>query len=225
MPAHAQDAAPSRRAPSPQETESFKAFYQAAPQQPSTQAPVFEVTRASGQREWQVAAKVDSAPYRAAGALCRMTQSAYAYNPRARASARWSAGGQRSFAWVDRGRCVKPMHLVELMQRIPDAELAPLIQQHGVLLQRARLLFSGNTSCAPHRSLHYRLGAIDVNAPPHGKEHLYSLVFYSEPAQAQARVWIRKRGGELLAWDVACGDASADHGILERQGAPRLIQR
>lgn len=225
MPAHAQDALPGQRAPSTQETESFKAFYQAASPQPSTLAPVFEITRAPGQREWKVAAKVDSAPYRAAGALCRMTQTAYAYSPRARANARWSTSGQRSFAWIDRGRCVRPMHLVELMQRIPDAELAPLIQQHAVLLQKARLLFSGNTSCAPHRSLRYRLAAIDVSAPPHGREQLHALVFNSEPAQAEARVWIRKRGAELNAWDVACGDAGAAHGILERQGAPRPIQR
>lgn len=223
MPAHAQDAQPSQRAPSAQETGSFATFYQGLPPPPGAQAPVFEVTRLPGQRDWSVAAKVDGAPYRAAGALCRMTQHAYSYNPRA--SARWSASGQRSFAWIDRARCGKPTRLVELFQRIPDAELVPLIEQHGVLLLRARLLFSGNTSCAPHRSLRFRFIGVDVSAPPHGREHLYALVFHSEPALAEARVWVKKRGAELNAWDVACGDAGPARGILERKGAPRPVQR
>lgn len=225
LPANAQDAQPSQRAPSGQESESFKAFYETSTPRPGAQAPVFEITRPPGQREWRVAARVDSAAQRGAGALCRMTQSAYSYNPRARASARWSADGQRSFAWIDRARCGKPARLVELIQRIPDAELIPLIAQHGVLLLRARLLFSGNTSCAPHRSLRFGIVGVDVSAPPHGKEQLYALVFNSEPATVQARVWIRKRGAELNAWDVACGDAAPARGILERTGAPRPVQR
>lgn len=204
LPAHAQDAQPERRAPTAQELASFKAFHITPA---AARAPVFDIARQSRKDPWRVEATVDGAPYRGAGALCRMTQNRYSYNPRAAASQRWSMNGERRFAWLDRAPCAKPTRLVELRQRIPDADLAPLIGQHGVLLLRARLLFAGNTSCAPHRSLRFRLAALDVSAPPHGKEELHALVFDSDSA-ARAQVWIKKRGAELNAWDVACSDAA-----------------
>ncbi|NML59679.1 hypothetical protein HHL21_00940 [Massilia sp. RP-1-19] len=205
MPAHAQDAQPERREPTGQETASFTAFYRSTPAQPS--AAVFDIVRKSRKDAWRVEAIVDGAPYRAAGALCRMTQQRYAYNARAAADQRWSMAAGKRFAWLDRATCGRPGRLVELKQRIPDADLAPLIGQHGVLLLRARLLFAGNTSCAPHRSLRFRLAAIDVSAPPHGREELHALVFDSDRT-ARAQVWIKKRGAELNAWDVACSDAT-----------------
>lgn len=198
MPAHAQDVAPERRDPTAQERASFAAFLgSAAP------APVFEVVRASRKEPWHVEARVDGAAYRAAGALCRMTQTRYTYDARAAANRRWSMAGETRFAWLDRATCGRPARQVELRQRIPDAELAPLIEQHGVLLVRARLLFSGNTSCAPHRSQRFRLAAVDVSAPPNGKEELHALVFDSD-STARAQVWIKKSRAELNAWDVAC---------------------
>ena len=46
-----------QRPPSAQESASFDAFYRStSPAQPAAQAPVFEVTRLPGQREWRVAA-------------------------------------------------------------------------------------------------------------------------------------------------------------------------
>lgn len=216
-PAYARDDQPERREPSAQELESFKTVASGTPQQ--SRAPVFDIVRKSRKDAWRVEAAVDGAPYRGAGALCRMTQQRYAYSARAAASQRWTLAAEKRFAWLDRATCGKPARLVELRQRIPDADLAPLIGQHGVLLLRARLLFAGNTSCAPYRSLRFRLAAIDVSAPPHGKEELHALMFDSGTARAQ--VWIRKRGAELNAWDVACGDAGAAHGILERNGASR----
>lgn len=201
MPARAQDAQPERREPTAQEAASFKAFYR------GTSAAVFDIARKSRKDAWRVEATVDGAPYRGAGALCRMTQQRYSYDPRAAASQRWTLAAEKRFAWIDRATCGKPGRLVELKQRIPDADLAPLIGQHGVLLLRARLLFAGNTNCAPHRSLRFRLAAVDVGAPPHGKEELHALVFESDRA-ARAQVWIKKRGAELNAWDVACTDAA-----------------
>lgn len=198
MPARAQDAAPERRAPTAQESASFAAFQGGA-----ARAPVFEIARASRKEPWRVVARVDGAAYRAAGALCRMTQTSYLYDARAAVNRRWSMAGERRFAWLDRATCGRPARQVELKQRIPDADLAPLIEQHGVLLVRARLLFSGNTSCAPHRSQRFRLAAMDVSAPPNGKEELHALVFDSD-STARAQVWIRKSRAELNAWDVAC---------------------
>lgn len=197
-PALAQEAQPERRDPTAQEAASFQAFQANAPA-----APVFDIVRPSSKQPWRVEATVDGAAYRAVGALCRMTQNRYVY---AAANRRWSMAGEKRFAWLDRAACGKSAGLVELKQRIPDADLAPLIAQHGVLLQRARLLFAGNTSCAPHRSLRFRLAAVDVSAPPHGKEELHALVFDSDGA-ARAQVWIKKRGAELNSWDVACSDA------------------
>ena len=198
MPALAQDMQPERREPTAQEAASLSAFLGSA-----GRAPVFEIVRASRKAPWQVEASVDGAGYRAAGSLCRMTRNRYAYDPRSAASRRWRMAGEIRFAWLDRTGCGKPARLVELEQRIPDADLAPLIAQHGVLLLRSRLLLAGNTSCAPHRSLRFRLAAVGVSAPPHGKEELHALVFDGDGG-ARAQVWIKKRGAELIAWDVAC---------------------
>ena len=203
MPAFAQDAVPERREPTAQERASF-----AAVQGSAARAPVFEIERASRKDPWGVEARVDGAAYRSAGALCRMTQSRYVYDARAAANRRWSMAGEKRFAWLDRATCGRPARQVELKQRIPDADLAPLLDQHGVLLVRARLLFSGNTSCAPHRSLRFRLTAVDVSAPPHGREELHALVFDSDNG-ARAQVWIKKTRAELNAWDVACSGAVA----------------
>lgn len=208
-PARAQgtpDAQAERRAPSAAESESFKAFHGAS--QVAALPAVFDIVRSAPKGPWQVSAMVDGAAYRGAGALCRMTQNRYAYDARAAAGQRWRLAGQKRFAWLDRAGCGEPARRIELAQRIPDAALAPLIAGHGVLLLRARLLFSGNTSCAPYRSLRYRLTAVDVSAPPHGKEELYALVFDSEGA-GRAHVWIKQRGAELNAWDVACSDSAA----------------
>lgn len=202
--AHAWGAA-ERREPTAPEAASFKAFYSSISAQP--RAPVFDIVRTSRKAPWRVEATVAGPSYRSAGALCRMTEARYAYNPRAAANQRWSVVAEKRLAWLDRAPCGKPNRLIELKQRIPDADLEPLIGQHGTLLLRARLLFAGNTSCAPHRSLRFRLTAIDVSAPPHGKEELHALLFDSDRT-ARAQVWIKKRGAELNAWDVACSDAA-----------------
>lgn len=205
-PQRAQNSQPERRAPTEAESESFKAFHSSL-QAPSRPA-VFDIARSAPKAPWQVYAVADGIAYRGAGALCRMTQNRYVYNARAAAGQRWSLAEEKRFAWLDRAGCGKPARLVEMAQRIPDAELAPLIAQHGVLLLRARLLFAGNSSCAPHRSLRYRLTGVDVSAPPYGKEELHVLVFDSERT-ARARVWIKQRGAELNAWAVACSDTAA----------------
>lgn len=141
-----------------------------------------------------------------------MSRSEFLYDARAPREARWSeAGAPRQFAWIDRASCASSDRKVELWQRIPDAALIPLIQQRGALLARARLLLAGNTSCAPHRSLPYRLAGIDVGAPPGGKEEMMALVFDSDRA-ARARVWVKQRGAELNAWNVACEVMSGAQG-------------
>ncbi|RJG15531.1 hypothetical protein [Massilia cavernae] len=188
-----------RREATPQEVASFKEFYVSAPGQ-----PVFSATRAPGARAWEVGAVVSGAPYRGLGALCRATKREFAYDARAPKESRWSERRTVRLAWLDRrAGCPAPARPAELAQRIPDAELIPLMNNYITLLQRARLLFSGNTSCAPLRSDRFALRSFDVSAPPFGKEELHGLVFENERG-ARATVWVKKRGAELLPWDVAC---------------------
>jgi hypothetical protein len=109
----------------------------------------------------------------------------------------------RHFAWLDKASCRPSARAVEMLQQAPDVALIPLLEQHGELLLRARLLFSGNTSCAPVRALRYRLAAVEVSAPPYAAEQLYGLVFDSG-SDVLARVWVKQRAGEWNPWSVAC---------------------
>lgn len=195
---------PERRAPTAQESAAFDAFYRQRYAQDPPAAPLFDIVREPGRRGWRVSVAVDGAPYRALAPLCRMSTMHFSYDATAPRAMRWDeAAPARQFAWIDRSACAKPARPVALRQRIPDAELIPLLEQHGVLLLNSRLLMTGNTSCAPHRALRYRLAAIDVGAPPGGREELASLVFESDSA-ARAQVWIKQRGATLNAWNVSC---------------------
>jgi hypothetical protein len=194
------------RHPSAQERASFDAFYRARFNDVPLGTPAFSVERPSAGRPWTVTATIDSPPVRGVAPLCRATRSVYLYDPRAAASARWSPGPVRHFAWLDKAACRPSEKAVELLQQVPDVALIPLLDQHGVLLLRARLLFSGNTSCAPVRALRFRLAGIEVSAPPYAAEQLYGLVFDSD-RDMLARVWVKQRGAEWNAWSVACAAA------------------
>jgi hypothetical protein len=203
-PARAEATAPERRDPSAQEIAAFDAFYRQRFAQAPPAAPVFYIVREAGRRAWRISASVDGAPYRGQAPLCRMSRAQFSYDARAPREMRWSQPAPaRQFAWIARAACGKPARLIELRQRIPDAELIPLIEQHGVLLLGSRLLLAGNTSCAPHRALRYQLAAIDVGAPPGAAEELMALVFDSD-REVQAQVWVKKRGATLNAWNVSC---------------------
>ncbi len=191
------------RHPSAQERASFEAFYRARYNDVPLAAPAFSAVRRSAGRPWTVTATINNPPVRGVAPLCRATRSQYLYDPRAAAAARWSVGPVRHFAWLDKASCRPSARTVEMLQQLPDVALIPLLEQHGPLLLRARLLFSGNTSCAPVRALRFRLAAIEVSAPPFATEQLYGLVFDSDRAML-ARVWVKQRGAEWNAWSVAC---------------------
>jgi hypothetical protein len=196
------------RHPGAQERASFEAFYRARFNDVPLSEPSFKVTRPSGGGPWSVSATLDSPVQRGVAPLCRMSRSKFLYEPRAAAKLRWSVGTQQSFAWLSKGACVVPDRLFEVLQAVPDTALIALLEQHGVMLLKARLLFSGNSSCAPVRALRFRLMGIDVGAPPGGVEHLYALVFDSD-RDTLARVWVKQRGQELNAWSVACAAVPA----------------
>lgn len=188
---------------STQERAAFDAFYRARFNDVPLGEPAFAASRPAPGKPWTVTATLDSPPKRGVGALCRMQRSLYHYEPRAAVNERWRTGATRQFAWLDKVACSAPKRPVEMLQAVPDTALLPLLEQHGVMLLKARLLFAGNTSCAPMRSLRFHLTGIDVGAAPGAAEQLYALVFDSD-RDTQARVYIKFRANEWNAWGVAC---------------------
>jgi hypothetical protein len=187
LPAFAQTAA---------EAASFAAYYKE--QHPhEVAAPAYKQGKGGA-----LSATVEETPHRGKGTLCRTVRATYGYDPKSR---RWSqALPDTRFAWLSASSCAMPEKAVVLHQRVPDAELLPLLEQHGILLLNARLLMAGNTSCAPMRSYRLKLVGVDVSAPPNGNEELYALLFESD-RDTWARVWVRKGRSGLDAWNVACG--------------------
>jgi hypothetical protein len=188
---------------STQERAAFDGFYRERFNDVPLGEPAFAASRPAPGRPWTVTATLDSPPKRGVGALCRMQRSLFHYDPRAAARERWQAGAQRQFAWLDKAACTAPQRPIEMLQAVPDTALLPLLEQHGVMLLKARLLFAGNTSCAPMRSLRFHLTGIDVGAVPGASEHLYALVFASD-RDTQARVYVKLRANEWNAWGAAC---------------------
>lgn len=174
----------------------------------SAGAPVFAAERAVGARAWSVSATLTDAPARGAGLLCRMRRTRYAYQPQAPAGQRWRVDGVSQFAWIGgAGACVAPTQPVALSQALPDTDVLAAYAQLPPLLQRARLLMAGNSSCAHLRSDNFRLASMGVSAPPLGAEEMLVLRFESDRG-SDAQVWVRRRALELASWHVACAPRS-----------------
>ncbi|PWF43097.1 hypothetical protein C7C56_021850, partial [Massilia glaciei] len=151
-------------------------------------------------------ALVDGAGIRALHPLCRAGRERFAYDPRARAGRRWSGPSTEQLAWISGAAgCVLPAAPVRLAQRLPDPLVIDLLRARDGVLRGARLLFGGDSGCAPRRALRYRLGSLEVGPAPGVAEEMAVLVF--EDAGASARVWARQRGAALVAWSVACAPA------------------
>jgi hypothetical protein len=192
------------RAASAAEMSSFAAILPLLAPEAGAGAPVFAATRAPGARAWDVSATVDAAPVRGASPLCRMRRTRFAYQPLAAAAQRWRVDGVSQYAWLGAaGACAAPARPVVLSQALPDTDVLAAYTQLGPLVQRARLLMSGNSSCAAYRSDNFRLAAMGVSAPPVGAEQMLVLRFESERG-SDAQVWVRRRALALEAWHVAC---------------------
>ncbi|MES3024609.1 MAG: hypothetical protein V4857_23820 [Pseudomonadota bacterium] len=151
-----------------------------------------------------LSALVDGAAYRALHPLCRAGRSRFTYDPRARAGRRWSGPEAEQLAWIASAPvCAVPLAPVKLVQRLPDPVVIGVLRERAALLQGARLLFGGNSGCAPWRALPYVLAALEVGPAPGGAEEMAVLVFEGAGG-AVARVWARPRGAALVAWSVAC---------------------
>jgi hypothetical protein len=181
----------------PQERAAFEAWYQQQPKLANASPPVFAATRENDASPWRVAAYIDGTPRRALRALCRADRATFSFD------SSWRAGPAQQLAWQAAGACTVPATRIVLGQRMPDTDILALIEQHRALLTRARLLFAGNTACAPQRAYNYTLTGIDVSVFINGSEEMATLTYQSDRGPV-ARVWARRTGQAYDPWNVSC---------------------
>lgn len=204
-----------QREPNAEERASFEAFFNArraaAPRgpwaTPPLSAPAFEIERQDRKQPWRVVARVDSAPRRTHPDLCRQIRSSYVYDARAPVDERWQDAAEppRWYVWLATPTvpCAAARYTTLMDSKVPEADVVALLRQHRELLGRARLLFAGNSQCAPMRALTYRLAAIEPAPPANGAPVMLGMVFESD-RNTVARVAVRKSRGEYAAWNVSC---------------------
>jgi hypothetical protein len=101
--------------------------------------------------------------------------------------------------WLDRSSdCGVSPQRVLLAQPMADRDIVTVLEGQGAVLQGARLLFAGNTQCAPIRALPFRLVGLGAE-----KDGMLVLTYRSDRGP-EAQVTVRKRGRELTAWNVKC---------------------
>jgi len=114
-------------------------------------------------------------------------------------------GNAETRVWLDSGPvpCTVPKQSVQLAQSLPAPDIISLLRQQATLLQGARLLFAGNTSCARQRSYNFTLSTMSAAPAERGSQAMYQLTFTSD-RDTTARVTIRKNRGDFTAWNVDC---------------------
>jgi len=191
------------------EQASFFEYYSAQHSAGGLLRPQFAVTTARGKR--RVSATVDGPAQRAALPLCHQPRTVFDYEPKAPKEKRWSERAPVQLVWFSQQpQCgAQPETPIRLLAPLPDQQVLTLIQQHPTLLNNARLLMAGNTSCAPSRSRGYRLTGLE-----RAKDGLPVLVF-ENAIDEEARIAVRSSRNELVAWSAACtgaGDRPAAQG-------------
>jgi hypothetical protein len=175
------------------EQKSFAQFWQrtaagAAP-------PPLRRERAPETRQWRAVATVDAPPVRLVLPLCRVTRTQYTRQP----DDSWRTSTAQ-LVWIHHTtHCgTPPAGLVEVRAPLAEIDLLKLIQAQGELLQRARLLMAGNTSCAPTRSRHFQLRSLG-----RGADGLF-LLGYESDIGSRVDISVRPSRAELTAWNVNC---------------------
>ena len=181
------------RAPNEGEIQSFAGYYQAAPG--SVARPAFELRRGGPVHGWSVEAWTEDKPQRAAWSLCLAQRHGHAYDGKT-----WRAtGATRRYVWLDRASdCGVSPQRVLLSHAMADRDIVTVLEGQAAVLQGARLLFAGNTQCAPVRALPFKLAGLGLD-----KDGMLLLTYLNERG-SEARVAVRKRGRELTAWNVRC---------------------
>jgi len=195
MAAQAAMAAPGAdaRAPTLAEQRSFEQFMQRSA--PGMPPPPLRVERGRDGKKWIVSATSEAPPVRLVLPLCRLTRTRYAQQ----ADDSWQAQSSQH-VWIHHTTScgTPPATMVELRAPLAEIDMLRLIQAQGELLQRARLLMAGNTSCAPTRSRNFQLRALGRSA-----DGMF-LLGYESDIGSQVDITVRPSRAELTAWNVNC---------------------
>jgi hypothetical protein len=149
---------------------------------------------------------IDSRPGHLAPGICHLIRTPQTHARGAAADEGWSDSGAPEIrVWLDGGPipCTAPQQSVQLTQSLPAPDIISLLQQQAALLQGARLLFAGNTSCARQRAYNFTLSALSAAPAERGAQAMY-LLTYASDRDTTARVTIRKNRNEFTAWNVNC---------------------
>ena len=193
--ATAQAAAPGAdaRAPTLAEQRSFEQFMQRTA--PGAPLPPLHAERAPDGKKWIASATADAPPVRLVLPLCRVIRSRYTQQ----ADDSWRADSSQH-VWIHHTtNCgTPPAAMVELRAPLAEIDMLRLIQAQGELLQRARLLMAGNTSCAPTRSRNFQLRSLGRSA-----DGMFVLGYESDIG-SKVDITVRPSRAELTAWNVNC---------------------
>ncbi len=181
------------RAPTLAEKRSFEQFMQRSA--PGAPLPPLRAERAHGARQWEVSASADAPPVRLILPLCRVTRTHYTLQ----ADDSWRTDSSQH-VWIHHTTScgTPPADMVELRAPLAEIDMLRLIQAKDELLQRARLLMAGNTSCAPTRSRNFQLRSLGRSA-----DGMYVLGYQSDIG-SRADITVRQTRAELTAWNVTC---------------------
>lgn len=186
-------AADAVRAPSLAEQRSFQQFWQRTA--PGTPLPALRMERAPGASVLAATASIDAPPLRLVLPLCRVARTRYTQQ----ANDSWRTD-HTQHVWIHHTTScgTPPPTMVELRANLPEIEILKLLQAQGELLQRARLLMAGNTSCAPMRSRNFSAAALG-----RGSDGLPLLVYHSDIG-GELRLSVRPARTDFVPWNVAC---------------------
>lgn len=180
-------------APTLAEQKSFAQFWQRSA--PGVAAPPLRRERLPGTQQWAAVATVDAPPLRLVLPLCRVTRTRYTLQ----ADDSWRSDNSQH-VWVHHTTAcgTPPAGMVEVRAPLAEIDMLRLLQAQGELLQRARLLMAGNTSCAPTRSRNFQLRSLG-----RGADGMF-LLGYESDIGSRLEMTVRPTRAELTAWNVNC---------------------
>lgn len=181
------------RAPNLAEQRSFDQFWQRSA--PGTPAPPLRMERAPGASVLAATANSDAPPIRLVLPLCRVERTRYTQQ----GNDSWRID-RSQHVWVHHTTScgTPPAGMVELRANLPEIEVLKLLTAQGEMLQRARLLMAGNTSCAPMRARHFAMAALG-----RGGDQLPVLVYHSDIG-GELRLSVRPSRTDFVPWNVSC---------------------
>ncbi|MBA5689273.1 hypothetical protein H3H39_19705 [Duganella sp. LX47W] len=196
---------PDTRPVSAAEQRSFDQFQRQYDPAPGAGKARLMAERPAGKGPWQLSATMETPPRLAMPGVCQLERSVFRHVPQAPDGQPWRADGMAlPYVWLAvAGPCVAPARPVRLLQALPPEVVLQLLKENAALLNRARLLFAGNTQCARLRALPFALDALGRGPRANGAPTIYTLLFRGERGEL-AQVDARYSRAELTAWNVSC---------------------